>query len=61
MRSHPATRDPNPIFHVNVQIMSSDSSWFSDLWVNKVSHILPLIGETKQELQKEFQIVKGRK
>lgn len=31
--------DPSSIFHVSVQILSSDSSLFSDLWVNeKLSH-----------------------
>ena len=43
--------DPSSIFHVSVQILSSDSSLFSDLWVNK-SHTLCILGQGKQKNSK---------
>lgn len=52
--------DPSPVFHISVQIMSSDSSWFSDLWVNsKFSHILYIIGERKENCNKNSKLQKG--
>lgn len=45
--------DPSSIFHVSVQILSSDSSLFSDLWVNKkLSHTLCILGQRKQKHSK---------
>lgn len=45
--------DPSSIFHVSVQILSSDSSLFSDLWVNKkLSHTLCILGQGKQKNSK---------